>query len=136
MKRTITELVGAERPEADELLSFVRSSARAALQASERVERASRGYRPNAEYPASDLGGKLKTVARLIDAAGPMFLAGRKVRPGVIGRHPSLTELDQGDLKHHTDFRRVYASLLGHWLGWPSAAAVGSGHAPLRVVAG
>ena len=52
--------------------------------------------------------------------AGPVFLAGTKVRPGLIGEHPSLTDLQQGDLKHHTDFRQVYAAVLQDWLGCPS----------------
>jgi uncharacterized protein (DUF1501 family) len=53
-------------------------------------------------------------------AAGPMFVAGARVRPGLIGQHPSLTDLDEGDLKHHTDFRQVYAAALEQWLGWES----------------
>jgi uncharacterized protein (DUF1501 family) len=31
-----------------------------------------------------------------------------------------LSDLDSGDLKHHTDFRRVYATLLDNWLGCDS----------------
>lgn len=48
--------------------------------------------------------------------AGPVFLAGEGVKPGLIGRHPDLSMLEQGDLKHHTDFRRVYATVLENWL--------------------
>jgi len=48
--------------------------------------------------------------------AGPMFLAGKHVKAGLIGKHPSLSDLQDGDLKHHTDFRQVYASVLQHWL--------------------
>ena len=35
-----------------------------------------------------------------------------------MGKHPSLRpgDLDDGDLKHHTDFRQVYATLLDRWL--------------------
>ncbi len=32
------------------------------------------------------------------------------------GTASSLTDLDQGDLKHHTDFRQVYATVLESWL--------------------
>src|SRR6185312_6421320 len=32
-------------------------------------------------------------------AAGPAFLAGAKIRGGLVGNCPSLTDLDQGDLK-------------------------------------
>ncbi len=48
--------------------------------------------------------------------AAPMFLAGPMVRPGLLGKHPSLTDLDDGDLKFTTDFRAVYAGILQHWL--------------------
>ncbi|OYN98493.1 hypothetical protein CGZ96_09765 [Enemella evansiae] len=44
--------------------------------------------------------------------AGPMFLMGRGVRPGFHGDQPSLTDLDNGDLKSNLDFRQVYANLL------------------------
>jgi uncharacterized protein (DUF1501 family) len=58
-------------------------------------------------------------------AAGPMFLVGGKVRGGIHGPHPSLTDLDGGALKHGTDFRAVYAAVLEDWLGLPSAAILG-----------
>ena len=46
---------------------------------------------------------------------------------GVVGAHPSLArdQLDAGDLRHHTDFRRVYATLLAGWLGADSADVLG-----------
>ena len=58
-------------------------------------------------------------------AAAPMFLAGSHVRGGLVGEHPSLTDLDDDDLKFHTDFRQVYATLLERWLGWPSKSVLG-----------
>jgi len=67
-------------------------------------------------------------------AAAPMLLAGERVVSGLIGAHPSLTDLDDGDLKFHTDFRRVYAGLLKDWLGWDPAPIVGERFAPLDVV--
>ncbi len=48
--------------------------------------------------------------------AAPMFLLGPMVRPGVLGPHPSLTDLDQGDLKFGIDFRCIYAAILESWL--------------------
>jgi len=48
--------------------------------------------------------------------AGPVFLAGGKVKGGLHGAYPSLNDLDSGDLKYTTDFRRVYATLLDGWL--------------------
>jgi uncharacterized protein (DUF1501 family) len=58
-------------------------------------------------------------------AASCLFVAGPSVKGGVVGAHPSLKDLDSGDLKHHTDFRSVYATLLDHWLGCDSAAVLG-----------
>lgn len=61
--------------------------------------------------------------------AGPMFIAGGNVkggiRGGIHGKHPSLTDTDQGDLKHHTDFRQVYATVLKKWLGVNPASVIG-----------
>ncbi len=58
-------------------------------------------------------------------AAAPMFLFGPKVNAGVLSKHPSLTDLDQGDLKFNTDFRNVYASVLQNWLETPSKPILG-----------
>ena len=59
-------------------------------------------------------------------AASCLFVAGPSVRGGVVGGHPSLADLDAGDLKFHTDFRRVYATLLDVWLGCDSKAVLGA----------
>lgn len=53
-------------------------------------------------------------------AAGPVFLAGPAATGGIIGRHPSLSDLDDGDLKMALDFRGIYASLLQDWLRIPA----------------
>jgi uncharacterized protein (DUF1501 family) len=58
-------------------------------------------------------------------AASCLFVAGPSVKGGVVGKHPSLADLDVGDLKYHTDFRRVYATLLDGWLGCDSKAVLG-----------
>jgi uncharacterized protein (DUF1501 family) len=44
--------------------------------------------------------------------ASDMFLIGDGVRGGLHGEPPSLTDLDDGDLKYTVDFRDVYATLL------------------------
>jgi uncharacterized protein (DUF1501 family) len=49
-------------------------------------------------------------------AAGPMFLSGGRIKGGMHGSYPSLTQLEDGDLKYTTDFRSVYATLLENWL--------------------
>lgn len=57
-------------------------------------------------------------------AASCMLLAGPSVKGGVVGKHPSLSDLEQDDLKFHTDFRRVYATLLDGWLGCDSKSVL------------
>jgi uncharacterized protein (DUF1501 family) len=64
-------------------------------------------------------------------AASCLFVAGPGMKGGVVGKHPSLSDLDSDDLKFHTDFRRVYASLLDGWLGCDSKAVLGSKWEPL-----
>ena len=50
---------------------------------------------------------------------------GQQVVGGLVGKHPSLTDLTDGDIKYHTDFRRVYATLLDDWLGVDSKGVLG-----------
>jgi uncharacterized protein (DUF1501 family) len=57
-------------------------------------------------------------------AAAPCIIAG-PVKAGPLGAHPSLTDLTDGDLKHHTDFRSIYATLLEEWLKVPSREVLG-----------
>jgi uncharacterized protein (DUF1501 family) len=57
--------------------------------------------------------------------AGPVFLAGPKVKAGLVGATPRLLDLDDGDLKMSVDFRRVYATVLEKWLALPARPALG-----------
>jgi uncharacterized protein (DUF1501 family) len=66
-------------------------------------------------------------------SAAPMLLVGGQVKSGVVGDHPSLTKLEMGNLKHHTDFRQVYAAVLDRWLGVASKDVLGSGFQPVEV---
>ena len=68
-------------------------------------------------------------------AASQMFVVGSKVKPGLHGTYPSLTDLADGDLKHTVDFRSVYASVLADWLGANPAEILGPDVTPLRVIA-
>jgi len=52
--------------------------------------------------------------------AAPIFMAGGKLNSGLVGSHPSLTDLDNGAMKFHTDFRHIYATVLDKWLGFES----------------
>lgn len=66
-------------------------------------------------------------------SAAPMFLAGGKVKTGIVGAHPNLAQLEMGNLKHHTDFRQVYASVLDQWLGVPSKEVLGGEYKAVEV---
>jgi uncharacterized protein (DUF1501 family) len=56
--------------------------------------------------------------------ATPMFVLGKGVKGGLHGVHPSLTDLDDGNLKMTTDFRRVYATMIREWLGYVDTPAI------------
>ena len=182
------------------LAQFLQQTMLTALDASQKVQETAAQQRTAQSYPATGLGGKLRTVAQLIDAevacpiyyvsldgfdthanqaaahaalmgelsgalaafttdlqarghldrvlvmtfsefgrrvkenaslgtdhgaAAPMMLLGNQVHAGCIGAHPSLTDLDDGDLKHHTDFRSVYSAVLEDWLGCPAEPVIG-----------
>lgn len=57
--------------------------------------------------------------------ASEMFIVGSGVKPGLYGNYPSLTNLDEGDLKFSTDFRSVYATALDKWMGADSERVLG-----------
>ncbi len=67
-------------------------------------------------------------------SAAPVFVAGGKVHGGLVGPHPNLTERENGGQKHHTDFRRVYATVLENWLGFDSQGVLGRPFAPLPLL--
>jgi uncharacterized protein (DUF1501 family) len=58
-------------------------------------------------------------------AAAPMLLVGSSVKGGITGEHPSLTDLQDGDLKYKIDFRNVYATVLDKWLRADSKQLLG-----------
>lgn len=61
-------------------------------------------------------------------AAGPMFLIGDGVNPGLHGEYPSLdpNERHRGDLKHTVDFRSVYAHVLENWFEVDAKSVIGN----------
>lgn len=65
--------------------------------------------------------------------AGPVLLAGPRVRAGLHGTTPSLTDLVDGDVKMSVDFRQVYAAILRDWLGIAPEAALGDNYEPLAL---
>lgn len=50
-------------------------------------------------------------------SAAPVFVFGKSVKGGIIGTNPSLTSLDNGNLRMQYDFRQIYASILKQWFG-------------------
>ncbi len=66
--------------------------------------------------------------------AGPVFVAGAPggpVKGGFYGEEPSLTNLDNGDLKYTTDFRDIYYELLSRTVGADPTPSVGTGRTGL-----
>jgi uncharacterized protein (DUF1501 family) len=66
--------------------------------------------------------------------AGPMFVLGSHVKGGLYGKHASLTDLDEGDLVHTTDFRSVYATAIERWLGADAPKVLGARYPLLPLV--
>jgi uncharacterized protein (DUF1501 family) len=66
--------------------------------------------------------------------AAPVFAFGAKVKGGLYGAHPSLEDLDDGDLRHTTDFRRVYATVIERWFGAKAKRVLDGEFAPLEFV--
>ena len=204
---SMTEKLGEQKPEKS-LLDFVSASTTAAMQASERLERALASPDSSGDFPNSQLGEKLKVISRLLlaglktkvyyvtldgfdthanqliahaglikqwsealqsfhrrlgraglgervlvmtfsefgrrvaenasqgtdhGAAAPAFLSGPRLEKTLLGAQPSLKELDDGDLRFHTDFRRVYATLIEDWLGADSKAVVADDYQKLEL---
>ncbi|MCC6428979.1 MAG: DUF1501 domain-containing protein [Phycisphaerales bacterium] len=67
-------------------------------------------------------------------AAAPMFIAGAGCKPGVLGGGIDLADLDEGDVKHRIDFRRVYAGVLGSWLAIDPGRVLEGRFEPVGVV--
>ncbi len=68
--------------------------------------------------------------------AGPMFVIGKNVKAGFYGKHPSLKDLDSnGDLQMTTDFRRVYSTMIGEWMGFKDTKSILQGdYQPLGIL--
>lgn len=64
-------------------------------------------------------------------AASVLFAVTPAGKGGFYGTAPSLTDLDDGDPKFTTDFRRVYATLLERWLQRPAQPILGEAFTPL-----
>ncbi|WP_216898088.1 DUF1501 domain-containing protein [Nocardia alni] len=67
--------------------------------------------------------------------AGPVFVAGMPVKGGFYGDEPSLTDLDDGDLKSTVDFRDIYNELLRRVVSTDPGPVVGAGRRDLGLIA-
>ncbi len=54
--------------------------------------------------------------------AAPHLLMGGRVKGGLYGPPPSLTDLQNGDLKHTIDYRSLYATVIEKWWSLPPLA--------------
>ncbi|GAA1905661.1 DUF1501 domain-containing protein [Lapillicoccus jejuensis] len=66
--------------------------------------------------------------------SGPVLLLGDRVRGGLHGEQPSLTDLVDGDLRTTTDFRRVYGDVLRSVLHADPAQVLGQDPEPLGLL--
>ena len=67
-------------------------------------------------------------------SGAPMLLVGGRVRSGLVGAHPRLTNLQAGNLPHAIDFRQVYGTILDQWLGVPSRQVLGQAYEPVEIL--
>ena len=67
--------------------------------------------------------------------AGMMMFISPKAAGGLHGVQPSLTDLDdRGDMKHHLDFRDVYATVLTQWLDGDPSEVLGANYSQLDFI--
>jgi uncharacterized protein (DUF1501 family) len=66
--------------------------------------------------------------------ASAHFVAGGRVKGGLYGDAPRLTDLDGGNLRHGVDFRSLYATALERWWGFSGARALQGRFEPLDIV--
>jgi uncharacterized protein (DUF1501 family) len=71
-------------------------------------------------------------------SAEPMFIIGgtKAIKGGLYGEQPSLTDLDNGNMKVKVDFRSVYGTVLNKWMGVNPTPIVGGEFPQLDFVRG
>ena len=104
----VVEFDGSLKLTCDAILAFQRDLESRGLQDRVLVELWSEfGRRPEENDTGTDHG-----------AAGAAFIIGSRASGKMIGEFPGLTSLDDDDnLRHTSDFREMYCSLLEQWLG-------------------
>ena len=66
--------------------------------------------------------------------ASAHFLIGGKVKGGLYGERPALTQLENGNLRHAVDFRQLYTTAAERWWQLPTRNVFGGRFRPLDVV--
>jgi uncharacterized protein (DUF1501 family) len=66
--------------------------------------------------------------------ANNVYIIGGRVKGGVYGVDPSLTDLSGGNLKFKIDFRQVYATIIQQWLGGDSVQVLGGNFTTLGFI--
>jgi len=66
--------------------------------------------------------------------SAPLLMFGKPITGGIHGAQPSLTDLQNGDLKMGFDYRQIYASLLEQWLVGDSAQILGGSFNTLPLI--
>ncbi|CAG7632785.1 DUF1501 domain-containing protein [Paenibacillus allorhizosphaerae] len=67
--------------------------------------------------------------------AAPVFVLGGKVKGGLYGVMPSLTNLDSnGDLKYEVDFRSIYYTVLDRWLQGDAQSVLGQSYEKIAFI--
>ncbi|MDZ7361401.1 MAG: DUF1501 domain-containing protein [candidate division KSB1 bacterium] len=85
----------------------------------------------------SEFGRRVKENASLGTDHGtsaPIFMFGKPIVGGIHGNQPSLTDLENGDLKMVFDYRQIYASVLEQWLLGDSAKILGGSFNTLPLI--
>lgn len=67
--------------------------------------------------------------------AAPYFFLGGSVKGGLYGIAPSLSDLQDGDLKYQVDYRSLYAMVTRNWWGLPGTRMVGPEYPAVNVLA-
>ncbi|MCZ8516506.1 DUF1501 domain-containing protein [Paenibacillus filicis] len=66
--------------------------------------------------------------------AAPVFVLGGRIKGGLYGVMPSLTNLNNGDLKYEVDFRSVYYTVLDGWMKGDAQGVLGKAYEKLTFV--
>lgn len=67
-------------------------------------------------------------------AAGPVLVLGGQVKGGMYGLYPSLSNLDNGDLKYEVDFRSIYYTLVENWMKGDAKGVLGKTYEKLKFI--